>query len=206
MGLLTIGAFARAAGLSAKALRLYDDLGLLPPAAVDAETGYRFYEPDQLERARLIAALRRLDMPLARIRLICGLPPAAAAAEIGRFWDEVTADTAAREQLAARLVGQLSAAPDSSSPRRDLRAAARSEAGLVRDSQEDVAYAGTRLLAVADGMRGQAGARAASAAVAALRHLDAATSAPDRVADVPVAGLGAAFADADAAVRTVAER
>ena len=57
MGLLTIGAFARAAGLTRKALRLYDELGVLPPAAVDPESGYRLYDPAQLERAQLIARL-----------------------------------------------------------------------------------------------------------------------------------------------------
>lgn len=60
MGLLTIGGFARASRLSPKALRLYDELGLLAPASVDPVSGYRFYSPDQLERARLIAWLRRL--------------------------------------------------------------------------------------------------------------------------------------------------
>ncbi|MDP9868466.1 MULTISPECIES: MerR family transcriptional regulator [Streptosporangium] len=68
--LLTIGAFARAARLSPKALRLYDELGLLLPAAVDGDSGYRFYDPEQLERARLIAWLRRLGMPLTRIRRV----------------------------------------------------------------------------------------------------------------------------------------
>ena len=66
--MLTIGEFARASRLSAKALRLYDELGLLRPARVDPDSGYRFYEPAQLERARLVAWLRRLGMPLARIR------------------------------------------------------------------------------------------------------------------------------------------
>ncbi|MFD0854642.1 helix-turn-helix domain-containing protein, partial [Actinomadura adrarensis] len=73
MGLWTIGAFARASRLSPKALRLYDDLGLLPPAHVDPSTGYRFYDPSQLERARLVAWLRRLGMPLARIWHVCEL-------------------------------------------------------------------------------------------------------------------------------------
>ncbi|MEV1205228.1 MerR family transcriptional regulator, partial [Microbispora rosea] len=63
--LLTIGTFARATRLSPKALRLYDEAGLLRPAAVDGESGYRYYDPAQLERARLIARLRRLGMPLA---------------------------------------------------------------------------------------------------------------------------------------------
>jgi DNA-binding transcriptional MerR regulator len=38
--LLTIGAFAARARLSAKALRLYDRLGLLPQARVDEASGY----------------------------------------------------------------------------------------------------------------------------------------------------------------------
>lgn len=41
MDLLTIGAFAKASGLSPKALRLYDELGLLRPARVDPETAVR---------------------------------------------------------------------------------------------------------------------------------------------------------------------
>jgi PPM family protein phosphatase len=71
--LLTIGAFARAAGLTPKALRLYGESGLLPPAAVDPESGYRFYDPAQLGTAELIAELRRIDMPLAEIRAVCAL-------------------------------------------------------------------------------------------------------------------------------------
>jgi len=53
--LMTSGAFAQASGLSRKALRLYDELRLLHPARVDPETLYRFYEPGQLEQARLVA-------------------------------------------------------------------------------------------------------------------------------------------------------
>ena len=59
MKLLTIGEFARAARLSPKALRLYDELGLLRPFRVDEWSGYRYYAPSQLERARLVAWLRR---------------------------------------------------------------------------------------------------------------------------------------------------
>jgi len=66
-GLMTIGAFARSTGLSAKALRSYDELGLLRPVVVDPDTGYRFYAPDQLERGRTIRKLRELDLPLAEI-------------------------------------------------------------------------------------------------------------------------------------------
>ena len=93
MALLTIGAFARAAGLSPKALRLYDELGLLAPAAVDPGSGYRFYHPDQLEPARLIAWLRRLGMPLARIRAVVRLDHEGAARLVEAYWSEVVAET-----------------------------------------------------------------------------------------------------------------
>ncbi|SDT69352.1 protein phosphatase [Actinoplanes derwentensis] len=169
--LLTIGAFARAARLSPKALRLYDELGLLPPAAVDGESGYRFYGPDQLEKARLIAWLRRLGMPLASIRQVCDLPAAEAAVAIGTYWERVLAETADRGRLAGFLVDHLSGR-GSAMGNLGIRYAARSEAGPVRDSNEDIAYAGPRLIAVADGMRGPGGDRASAVAVDALKPLE----------------------------------
>ena len=66
--LLTIGRFARLAGLSIGALRHYDELDLLRPARVDRFTGYRGYRREQLERARTIARLRDLELPLDEIR------------------------------------------------------------------------------------------------------------------------------------------
>jgi protein phosphatase len=44
---MTIGEFAREAGLTAKALRLYDELALIAPAEVDPVSGYRYYRTDQ---------------------------------------------------------------------------------------------------------------------------------------------------------------
>ncbi|WP_430783319.1 MerR family transcriptional regulator [Actinoplanes sp. G11-F43] len=167
---MTIGAFARAVRLSPKALRLYDELGLLTPAAVGGESGYRLYHPDQLEKARLIAWLRRLGMPLAGIREVCELPAVEAAVAIGAYWERVLAETAERGRLAAFLVDQLSGR-GSAMGTLGIRYAARSEAGPVRDSNEDTAYAGPRLIAVADGMRGPDGGRASAAAVDALKPL-----------------------------------
>src|SRR5438105_7778761 len=66
--LITIGEFAAASRLSRKALRLYGENGLLPPAWVDPPTGYRHYRLEQLHTATLIALLRRSGMPLAAIR------------------------------------------------------------------------------------------------------------------------------------------
>ncbi|GAA4443989.1 MerR family transcriptional regulator [Phytohabitans houttuyneae] len=196
MELLTIGAFARASGLTAKALRLYDDTGLLRPAAVDPESGYRLYEPAQLDRARLIARLRRIGMPLAEIRDVSRLAPAEAAAAIGVYWRRVTADTAARGRLASLLVDDLSGRGSTMSDL-TIRHAVRCEAGAARDTNEDAAYAGDRLLAVADGMRGPGGAAASTAAIDALRPLE--------LADAPAADLltmlAEAAGEADSAVR-----
>ncbi len=66
--LLSIGRFARLSGLSVGALRHYDELDLLRPADVDGFTGYRRYRRAQLDRAREIARLRELELPLDVIR------------------------------------------------------------------------------------------------------------------------------------------
>jgi len=66
--LIPIGQFAAASRLSTKALRLYDENGLLAPARVDPDSGYRFYRLEQLRDATLIGLLRRAGMPLAEIR------------------------------------------------------------------------------------------------------------------------------------------
>ncbi|RRQ81268.1 hypothetical protein CQW39_05645 [Streptomyces griseofuscus] len=181
MELLTIGAFARVSRLSPKALRLYDELALLRPARVDPDTGYRYYAAGQLGRARLVAWLRRLGMPLAEIRAVCALEPGEAAREIGAYWARVEAETAMRRDLAAFLVDQLTGTPDTSGREPmmmlELKHSARTDRGLVRPANQDTLYAGRRLLAVADGF-GPAGLAASGAAVAALRYLDEAETLP----------------------------
>lgn len=64
---MSIGKFAQLCRLSVKALRHYDELGLLAPAAVDASTGYRSYRRSQVRRALTISMLRELDVPLASV-------------------------------------------------------------------------------------------------------------------------------------------
>ena len=65
--LLSSGEFSRRSRLSAKALRIYDEIGLLRPVDVDPSSGYRRYALDQLRTARLVAMLRGVDMSLAEI-------------------------------------------------------------------------------------------------------------------------------------------
>ena len=73
-GRMTTGEFSRRSQLSIKALRLYDQLGLLLPAAVDGRNGYRGYDESQLFTARLIVLLRSLDMPLQEVARVVARP------------------------------------------------------------------------------------------------------------------------------------
>jgi DNA-binding transcriptional MerR regulator len=66
--LLPIGRFARVSGLTVKALRHYDEIGLLRPARVDESSGYRYYSLAQARRAEAIRRLRTLEVPLDEIR------------------------------------------------------------------------------------------------------------------------------------------
>jgi DNA-binding transcriptional MerR regulator/effector-binding domain-containing protein len=89
-GVLSIGDFARATQVSAKALRHYHHVGLLEPARTDPETGYRYYALDQIATARLIRRFRELDMPLEEIRTVV-----------------TTAEVALREEMISRHLRRL---------------------------------------------------------------------------------------------------
>jgi protein phosphatase len=231
--LLTIGEFARLSRLSPKALRLYDELGLLRPCRVDEWSGYRYYAPSQLERARLVGWLRRLGLPLAQIGVVAESPPAEAAGTVAAFLRVTEADFAERQRLAQFLISYLSegatAVPESVTPAHvpatapgtsggpgvplAIRYAAASDVGLVRKQNQDAGYAGPRLVAVADGF-GPAGDLASAAAIDALRRLESATL-PD-MAKGQLAGpavvpadllnvLSDAVSTASASVRSIAE-
>jgi DNA-binding transcriptional MerR regulator len=71
---LTIGEFGRQAGLTPKALRIYDELGLLRPVQTDPGSGQRRYGAAQVRQARFIGMLRGADLSLAEIgRLLADL-------------------------------------------------------------------------------------------------------------------------------------
>jgi DNA polymerase-3 subunit beta len=63
----SIGETSRASGLGVSALRFYDRAGVLVPAVVDPDNGYRWYSEPQVDQARLVAGLRRVGMPVADI-------------------------------------------------------------------------------------------------------------------------------------------
>jgi DNA-binding transcriptional MerR regulator len=108
--LVSIGEFARLSRLSPKALRLYDELGLLRPASVDLDSGYRRYSAAQVERARLVASLRQVGVPLAQIKVILSLGAAEAAEHIAAYWANAEAEHAGRRDLIGYLIGHLNGA------------------------------------------------------------------------------------------------
>jgi DNA-binding transcriptional MerR regulator len=69
-----IGDFSRMTMLSVPALRHYHDVGLLRPAEVDPDSGYRFYAPEQVRTAQVIRRFRDLAMPLEEIRAVLEAP------------------------------------------------------------------------------------------------------------------------------------
>jgi len=71
---IAIGDFSRMTHLSVKALRHYHDLGVLEPAEVDPYSGYRFYQPGQVQIAQVIRRFRDLGMPLEDIRSVLEAP------------------------------------------------------------------------------------------------------------------------------------
>jgi DNA-binding transcriptional MerR regulator len=105
---ISIGEFARRSRLSLKALRLYDERGVLVPSRVDQASGYRYYDTAQLDEARLVVMLRQLQLPLAAVKELLACDPADAATRIAEHWRGAEAAHDARRELSDYLVSRLS--------------------------------------------------------------------------------------------------
>jgi DNA-binding transcriptional MerR regulator len=105
--LMTIGEFGERTRLSPKALRLYEQLGLVVPADVDPRSGYRRYSQDQVESAQLVGLLRRLGMPLALIGETIAMEAADAARAVTDYVTRLEEIAAERRALASYLGARL---------------------------------------------------------------------------------------------------
>lgn len=105
--LLTIGEFARRARLSPRALRIYDRMGILVPEQVDPPSGYRRYGEQQLGTARLVAWLRRLDMPLGDVARVVAAAPSERAGLVEAYWRAVETRIAFQRELAQHVTTRL---------------------------------------------------------------------------------------------------
>nr|WP_228536747.1 MerR family transcriptional regulator [Nocardia sp. XZ_19_231] len=155
--MITIGAFARACGLSTSALRFYADAGVLAPVVVDEVTGYRYYAPEQSAPARLLRHLRAIDMPLPAVTALLAEPDPARAltlldehlADLDRHQGEVRAAAAAA--LGVLLATHGSASGFSGDGHRDQvsvpsgdRGSARSPLGTGQGPESERGSPGTR--------------------------------------------------------------
>lgn len=192
MDLLGIGEFARQSGLTPKALRLYDELGLLVPATVDPHSGYRRYRPDQLDRARLVVRLRLVGMPLVRIRQLLESPAATAIDLLTSYWRQVEAETTARRAMVSELVRDfrkdITMSPANTPV---LHATARSGQG-ARDEQLDATGTGPRIAAVADGF----GEHRPDGRGVAARAIEVVTGLAEQPGGFDRTAMAAAFASA----------
>ena len=71
---MQINEFAKLVSVSVRTLHYYDEIGLLKPAFVDEQNGYRFYDEISLERMQEILFYRELDFELKSIAEILSSP------------------------------------------------------------------------------------------------------------------------------------
>ena len=111
---LTIGAFSRLTHLSIKTLRYYHEVGLLEPAVVDPDSGYRYYRPGQAQSAQLVRRFRDLGLPVADVKAVLAAPDLTArdailAGHLDRMRDQLRQTEAAVESLRRMLDGGATA-------------------------------------------------------------------------------------------------
>jgi DNA-binding transcriptional MerR regulator len=100
---LSIGRFADSTGLTVRALRHYDEIGPLAPARVEPATGYRFYDPAQIEDAVTIRRLRALELSLDEIRSLLDADPGALRDRLAAHRDRVAGEASDKQMLAIEL-------------------------------------------------------------------------------------------------------
>ncbi|MFE2583828.1 MerR family transcriptional regulator [Streptomyces sp. NPDC059378] len=127
---LTIGEFAQLTHLSVRTLRRYHESGLLEPASVNPDSGYRYYTTDQIPTAQVIHRLRDLDVPLTDVAKILATEDAAERADlVGEHLQRLEAELDRTRAAVTSLRNLLR--PDDSGLQVELRlVAARTVAGV----------------------------------------------------------------------------
>lgn len=97
----SIGKFSRRSGIPVSHLRHYHEVGLLQPACIDPESGYRYYARAQGEAAEVIGILRSIDMPVRDVQRLLADPSEANVREI------LAAHRMRLEERLTRVAGRL---------------------------------------------------------------------------------------------------
>lgn len=95
-GFFNIGEAAQASGVSAKMIRHYEQIGLIPPAG-RTHTNYRIYSEKDIHTLRFIKSARTLGFPVKQIGLLLSL------------WQDRQRSSAEVKRLALAHVGELDA-------------------------------------------------------------------------------------------------
>jgi DNA-binding transcriptional MerR regulator len=101
----SIGEFSRISGLSIKALRLYHEKGILVPTKIDENSGYRYYDHKNVERARIIKHLREMEFSLKDIAEI--LQGVEEEADVVEFFEEKRQEILSRIRTQKEIVKTL---------------------------------------------------------------------------------------------------
>jgi DNA-binding transcriptional MerR regulator len=128
---LSIGDFSQITHLSVKTLRRYHEAGLLEPAEVDPQSGYRYYATTQVPTAQVIRRFRDLGMPVREVReVLSTTDPEARSALIGGHLERL--ENQLDETRAAVTSLRRLLRPASPPIQIELRAAAEFTAAAIR--------------------------------------------------------------------------
>ena len=169
---MNIGQAAEASGVSAKMLRYYESIGLIPKAG-RTEAGYRTYGEADVNTLRFIRRARDLGLPIERIKLLVGL------------WRDKERPSAEVKQIAAEHVAELRAKiaelAGMCAALQELADAChgdhRPECPILRDLE-----GGARIVAPAARMAGGGNGSVAGAVQAKRRRLEGSAAAISRAA------------------------
>jgi DNA-binding transcriptional MerR regulator len=139
--MFSIGEFSKISGLSVKTLRFYHEKGLLVPAAIDPENGYRLYDDRNIERARVIVLLRDLEFPLDDIAEIL-----AACSDEEDALAHLERQQASLSERIRRLRGAVSRLDRLILREREAREAALGSTEIQERVMDDVLAAGIRMV------------------------------------------------------------
>ncbi len=129
---VSIGDFSRATHVSVKMLRHYHQIGLLEPAAIDPDTGYRRYGIEQIPTAQVIRRFRDMDMPLEHIGAVLAAPDLETRNElINLHLDALHANLAQTQSAIASLRNLLAGPSSPDEPSIALRRVAATPAAAI---------------------------------------------------------------------------